>query len=78
MAACEASAGAGHCTGSSLCCLLSALNLCVGTTAQSVCGVANGACYCWQWSGKEPGHVETGSASACTASGGSSSDPTWN
>jgi len=76
--ACEASAGSGHCTGSSKCCALSALGLCVGATASSVCGIVGAACYCWQYGGNLPGTVQRESPSACTATCGASGDPGWN
>jgi hypothetical protein len=75
--ACEASAGSGHCTSSSKCCGL--LGTCLlASTAQSICGVVNGACYCWQYAGSYPGSVQAEPASACTASCGAGSDPSWN
>jgi hypothetical protein len=77
--ACEAAAGSGHCTGSSKCCALSALGLCLaGATAQSECGIVAGACYCWQYAGNYPGTVQSESPSACTASCGASGDTAWN
>jgi hypothetical protein len=64
------------CAPSSTCCGIT-LGVCLGTTAQSVCGTAGGTCYCWQYEGENPGKVES-EGSSCTASCGSGSDPSWN
>lgn len=76
-AACEAFTGSsGQCSGSSLCCALNLVGLCVGTTSESICGSVQGTCFCWQYSGNAPGTVQTVNGK-CTASCGSTSDPAW-
>jgi hypothetical protein len=42
-----------------------------------VCGTLNGTCYCWQYSGPNAGKVQTVTGT-CTASCGSSGNPSWN
>ena len=51
--------------------------VCLGTTAHSVCGSSGGKCYCWQYSGQNPGKVES-EGSSCSASCGGGGDPSWN
>jgi hypothetical protein len=57
---------------------------CIGNTAYSVCGTVGGTCYCWQYEGSGgtmanlPGTLQAVSASNCSATCGSSSDPKWN
>ena len=76
-AACTAYTGsASACTPSTVCCGVN-LGICLGTTAHSVCGSAGVGCYCWQYQGPNPGTVESES-SGCSASCGSSGDPSWN
>ncbi len=76
--ACEAFAGAGQCSSSSLCCLLGVAGLCVGTTATSMCGSASGKCLCWQYAGNAPGTVQSVGSGKCSAACGSASDTKWN
>lgn len=74
--ACAAYTGnASACSPSSTCCGAQIV-VCLGQTASSVCGTLNGKCYCWQYSGPQSGRVE--SPGSCSASCGSSSDPSWN
>ncbi len=76
-AACTAYTGnASACTPSTTCCGIT-LGVCLGTTAKSVCGSAGGKCYCWQYSGPNPGKVES-EGSSCSASCGGNGDPSWN
>jgi hypothetical protein len=76
-AACTAYTGnASACSPSNVCCGQE-IFVCLGQTANSVCGSANGKCYCWQYSGPNPGRVES-EGSSCKASCGSGSDPSWN
>jgi hypothetical protein len=74
--ACAAFAGSTACSSSSVGC--NCLLILCGATAQSVCGSAGGKCYCWQYSGPNAGTVQEASGSSCSASCGSSSDPSWN
>ncbi len=69
--------GGGSCSQSTTCCNGIDIVVCLGTTTSSVCGSAGGTCYCWQYQGPNPGHVEKVSGS-CKVACGSSSDPTWN
>jgi hypothetical protein len=76
-AACAAYTGsAGACSASQVCCGV-LFPICFGTIGSSVCGTANGKCYCWQYDGPNPGRVSAVSG-RCTASCGAGSDPTWN
>jgi hypothetical protein len=75
--ACTAYTGnASACTPSTTCCGIT-LGVCLGVTAHSVCGSANGKCNCWQYQGQNPGKVET-EGSGCSASCGGGGDPSWN
>jgi hypothetical protein len=75
--ACEAYAGKGQCSGSSLCCAVGLAGLCLlGSTAMSECGAVQGQCFCWQYSGNAPGTVQAVSGK-CTAACGSTSDTPW-
>jgi hypothetical protein len=77
-AACTAYTGnASACTPSSTCCGLSLGNVCLGSTAHSVCGSTGGKCNCWQWQGQNAGKVEA-VGSGCTAACGGNGDPSWN
>jgi hypothetical protein len=60
-----------------MCCGLGNPMFCIGMTANSVCGSANGKCYCWQYQGPNRGKVESES-SGCSASCGGNGDPSWN
>ncbi|HTB73334.1 MAG TPA: hypothetical protein VK762_08810 [Polyangiaceae bacterium] len=76
--ACEAYAGKGQCSNTSLCCAVGLGGLCLlGSTAMSECGAAQGQCFCWQYSGNAPGTVQVVSGK-CTAACGSTSDTPWN
>jgi hypothetical protein len=75
--ACEAYAGKGHCSGSSLCCALGVGGICLlGSTATSECGAVQGQCFCWQYAGPVPGTVQSVSGK-CTAACGASTDTPW-
>jgi hypothetical protein len=77
-AACAAYTGSNsQCSGSSLCCALNLVGLCVGTTSESICGSVQGNCFCWQYSGNAPGTVQAVSGK-CTAACGATTDPAWN
>jgi hypothetical protein len=62
-------------TGDSTQCTLSS-TFCT-TSSYAVCSVAASACRCWQYSGPNPGTVQT-PILGCSAQCGSSTDPTWN
>jgi hypothetical protein len=77
-AACTAYTGsASACRPSTMCCSGNIIVACLGITAKSVCGSANGQCYCWQYEGTNPGRVQA-EGTFCTASCGSGNDPSWN
>ena len=74
--ACAALAGSTSCSSSNAPC--NCILFICGAQAQSVCASSGGKCYCWQYSGPNAGTVQESSGSSCSASCGSSSDPTWN
>ena len=52
-------------------------NSCAGAVTYAVCSVASSTCRCWQYSGPNPGTVQS-PILGCSAQCGSATDPTWN
>lgn len=52
-------------------------NSCAGTITYAVCSVAFSTCRCWQYSGPNPGTVQS-STVGCSTQCGAATDPKWN